>query len=102
MSNQTPEIITKYEVLFAVRTGVTILVPKIAAFDGQDKTPASFKVSPENAQDVIIQAGQRTVLLKGLKKQHLEAAVSKGFIMFYEMADDEIVRNTLCNHQKSQ
>jgi len=101
MTNQAPEIITKYEVLFAVRTGVTVMLPVVSAFDGGDKTPPSFKVSPENGQDILIETKNRSVLLKGFKKEHLNAAISKGFIMFYETKGDEIVRNTLCHYQKS-
>lgn len=102
MSNQVPEIITKYEVLFAMRTGVTVMMPKMTAFDGSDKAAASFKISPENAQDIIIHINNNPVILKGLKKDHLNAAVSMGFIMFYETKDDEIIRSTLCNYQKNQ
>jgi hypothetical protein len=100
MSNQPPETITKYEVMFTVRTGVTVMVPLVAAFDGAEKPP-SFQRSPENPQDILIQ-GKKPVVLKGMKKDHLEAAISKGFIMFYEMKNDEIIRSTLCNYQKNQ
>jgi hypothetical protein len=101
MSNQSPEIITKYEVMFAVRTGVTVMVPLVAAFDSATKAPLSFKISPENPADIVIHTDKKPVVLKGLKKNHLEAAVSRGFIMFYETKDDEIIRSTLCNYQKN-
>ena len=106
MSNQatqttpTPvtETITKYEALFAVRTGLTIMLPCVALLDG--KNPASFSVSPDNPRDIIIVAGSKKALLKGLQKEHVDASVARGFIMFYETKDDEVVRCTPCNYQK--
>ena len=102
MSQPARETITEYEVLFAVRTGVTVMVPLVAAFNCGAEAPLSFQVSPENPHDIIINANNKPVVLKGLKKQHLDAAISRGFIMFYEMKNDEIIRSTLCNYQKSQ
>jgi hypothetical protein len=98
MANQ--DIITQYEALFAVRTGLTIMLPRLAAFDGAEKTPPAFTVSPESPQDIVITGGGRKVLLKGLRKEHLEASVNRGFIMFYEMEDDDVVRSTLCHYSK--
>ena len=95
------ETIVKYEVLFAVRTGVTVLLPRVSAFDCGTEMPITFKVSPENPQDIIINASNKEVTLKGLQKNHLEAAISRGFIMFYETKGDEVVRCTPCNYQKN-
>jgi hypothetical protein len=92
-------IITKYEVLFALRTGVTIIVPKIAAFNGGTDSTIHFNISPDNAHDIIIQSGSHTLLLKGMKKNHLDAAIEQGFILFYEMEDEDIVRCTRCAYQ---
>jgi hypothetical protein len=102
MSIQAHEIITEYEVLFAARTGVTVMVPVVTAFNGSAEKPISFEISPENPRDIIINANNKPVVLKGMKKDYLDAAISRGFIMFYEMKDDEIVRSTLCNYQKKQ
>ena len=101
MTNQTPEIITKFEVLFALRTGVKVLVQKVPAFDACAEKPVTFKISPDNAGDILIDTGAKPVLLKGLNKNHLDAAISKGFIMFYEMKGEDMVRSTLCNYKKS-
>ena len=103
MPNQASQIsptetITKYEALFAVRTGLTIMLPCLALLD--EKTPVSFSVSPDNPRDIIIVAGGKKGLLKGLQKEHLEASVSRGFIMFYETKNDEVVRCTPCNYKK--
>ncbi len=100
MSNQTPEIIaSQYEVLFAIRTGVTVLLPKVAAFDNSDQAPPGFSISKDNPRDVLIKAGTRQLMLKSMKKEHLDAAVALGFIMFYETKNDDIVRSTLCRYQ---
>lgn len=101
MSNQNAETITKFEVMFAARTGVTVLVPKVAAFDGAAGVPIFFHISPDDPQDAVISAGDKAILLKGMKKEHLAAAAERGFIMFYEMQGEDIVRSTLCNHQKT-
>lgn len=104
MANQAPgtahTTITKYETLFAVRTGVTILLPLVAAFDCGQEIRVSFTISPENPRDILIQAHDKCVILKGLEKNHLDAAIAKGFIMFYETKNDEVVRCTHCNYQK--
>ncbi len=109
MSNQAPhmvsktvsETITKYEALFAIRTGLTIMLPCVAAFGAGKEISLSFTVSPDNPCDIIIEAAGKKVLLKGLRKEHLDASVSRGFIMFYETEDEEVVRCTHCNYQKS-
>ncbi len=99
MSNQAPEIITKYEVMFALRTGVTVLVQKISAFDGCEETPPRFKTSPENSQDMVFVTAKGTMVLKGMKKEHIAAAIERGFIIFYEMKGEDIIRNTTCLFQ---
>ena len=95
-----PEVIAKYEVLFAVRTGVTVLLPLVAAFNCGPEMPVHFKISPENPRDILIDAHGKPVLLKGMQKEHLDAAIARGFIMFYETKNDEVVRCTLCNYRK--
>lgn len=100
VSQEISETITKFEALFAGRTGLTVMLPRLAAFNGSDKTPPSFAPSPNDPRDIIISVGNKKILLKGLRKEHVEASVSKGFIMFYETEDDEVVRSTLCNYQK--
>ena len=104
MPNQTSktasDTIVKYEVLFAVRTGITVLLPLVSAFDCGADVPISFKISPDNPRDIVIDANHRQVVLKGLQKNHLDAALSRGFIMFYETKNDEVVRCTPCTYQK--
>ena len=101
MSNQTPEVIAKYEVLFGVRTGVTVLLPKVEAFDGETEASISFDISRENPQDMIIHTQHKPVMLKNLKKNYLDDAVTRGFIMFYETKDDAIIRSLPCRYQKT-
>lgn len=94
----TAETITKYDVLFALRTGVTVLVQRVAAFNGA-KEP-TFAPAPDDSGDVVITAGDKTVILKKFRKEHLDAAVSRGFILFYEMEDEDVVRCTHCSYKK--
>lgn len=94
----TTEAITKYEVLFAIRTGVTVLLPRVEAFTTA-KAP-TFQPAADASGDIIVTAGDETFLLKKFRKEHLDAAMQRGFILFYETEDDEVVRCTHCNYQK--
>lgn len=100
MSNQPPEIIARYEVLFAVRTGVTVLLPKNPVFDGGIESPPSFTLSPGNPRDLLITGPAGTAILKDLQKDYLDEAIERGFIMFYETKDDEVIRCTPCGYRK--
>lgn len=102
MASQGPEIIKKYDVMFAARTGVTILIPKISAFDCAVEERVLFNISPDNPGDVIITAAGKSAILKDLRKDYLDEAVERGVIMFYEMKDDEVVRCTPCNYARKQ
>lgn len=100
LKTQSPEIIVKYDVLFAVRTGVTILIPKISAFDAGLESGARFSISPENPRDIVVSSAGKAAILKDLRKDYLDEAVERGIIMFYELKDDEVVRCTPCNYLK--
>jgi hypothetical protein len=102
MPAQAPEIIKNYDVLFAVRTGLTVLIPKIAAFDCGVEIPVQFKISPDNPRDLLIMADGKTALLKDVEKNYLDEAISRGSIMFYELKDDEVVRCTPCSLQAAK
>lgn len=99
MANQSPEVVTKYEVLFALRTGLTIMFPKMKALDNEDKGECIFETIKENNQDILVKISLNSVIIKGLKESHIEASVSQGFIMLYETDGDEVVRNTVCNYK---
>ncbi len=107
MSNRTAgttsgaavETVTQYESLFALRTGLTILLPLIDDFN--DGGEICFTISPDDPHDIIIRTKGKQVLLKSLKKEHLDASVARGFIMFYETKDDEVVRCTSCRYRKN-
>lgn len=101
LSGAVSETIVEYEVLFTERAGITILVPKVAALNCGLEIPVSFKISPENPRDIIISAGDKEASLKGLQKNHLDTAITYGFIMFHEIKDNEVVRCIHCNYQKN-
>lgn len=100
MAVQPSETIAKYDVLFAVRTGVTVLMPKHPVFDGGVEVQVEFRVSPENPRDILITADGKSAVLKDLRKDYLDEAIERGVIMFYEMKDDEVVRCTPCSFRK--
>lgn len=97
---QNTEIVKNYDVMFAVRTGITVLIPKIPTLDCGTEVPVCFKVSPDNSKDLLITAAGKTAILKGFRQDYLEEAVKRGVIMFYEMKDEEVVRCTPCNYLK--
>jgi len=96
-ASNPPEVIQKYDVVFGIRTGVTILLPQNPTFDCGVEVPVRFKISPDNPRDVLITAADRSALLKDLRKDYIDEAVTRGVIMFYETKDDEVVRCTPCN-----
>jgi len=98
MSASQTEIIASYDVMFALRTGVTIMIPASKTFDCGIEVPVHFRVSPDNPRDVLIVAAEKSAVLKDLRKDYLDEAIERGIIMFYEMKDDEIVRCTPCNY----
>jgi hypothetical protein len=100
MAQQNPEIIARYDVVFAARTGVTILIPKTQTFDCGVEVPVQFRISPDNPRDVLITANGKSAVLKDLRKDYLDEAVERGVIMFYELKDDEVVRCTPCSFAK--
>jgi hypothetical protein len=101
MASDSKEIISRYDVVFAARTGVTILIDKNPTFDCGVEVPVQFRISPDNPRDVVITAANKSAILKDLRKDYLDEAVERGVIMFYEMKDDEVVRCTPCNFAKA-
>lgn len=94
------EIIAEYDALYAVRTGLTILLPKNPTFDGGIEIPVRFSLSADDPRDIVITADGRSAVLKALRKDYLDAAIERGMIMFYEMKEDEVVRCTPCCYHK--
>lgn len=102
MADQNPEIIQKYDVLFAARTGITILISRISTFDCGVEVPVVFNISPDSPRDLVISASGKSAILKDLRKDYLDEAIERGVIMFYELKDDEVVRCTPCNFAKKK
>lgn len=93
-----PVDITDYEVVFGIRTGVTVLLPKNPVFDIKNQNEIHFKAAGKNA-DVLIATSRGQIVLRNFKKDHLEESVSRGYIMLYEMEDEEVVRCTKAVHK---
>jgi hypothetical protein len=100
MSNQTPEIIAKYEVLFAVRTGITILAPKAGIFEGGVEVPVFFSIDTMRPRNLVFKAGERCAILQNLQADFLDEVITRGILMFYETKGDEVIRCTPCTLQK--
>ncbi len=84
--------ITSYEVMFSIRTGVTVMLEKQNAFDaGEDKL--AFHAT---GNDIIVKSPDGDITLCGMKENHVSEACNRGFILFYECEDDEVTRCTHC------
>ena len=89
--------IKDYEVMFTVRTGVTIMVSKVEAFNGHESDDIFFlPTEPKDNHSLTIMAGDHNLSLEGLNPDYWAEAVERGFIMFYELENDEVVRCTPC------
>lgn len=89
-----------YDVMFAARTGVTILLPK-SDFFADDSGKVFFAPSAENDADLVLFAGGGAqAVLSGLKKDYMDEILDRGFLMFYEVIEDEVVRCTAAHRQE--
>ncbi len=89
--------ITDYQVMFTIHTGVTVLIPKT---DILDKTPTgniAFQI--QSAHDILVEIENYRLIIKDLQQDYLDEAKERGFIMFYELEDEEVVRCTPCQIQ---
>lgn len=86
--------ITEYEVMFTVHTGVTVLTEKLPEFDDAGSDDIIFRVMQDTTMS--LETSDTKYLLKDLKKDYLDEARERGFIMLYELEDDEVVRCTPC------
>ncbi len=87
------EIVEKFEMLYGIRTGLTVLIAPIDTLDVPVSTRVQFR---EDKGDLLVSAGTREAVLKKVPAQHIEQANRHGVIMFYEMKDDDVVRCTPC------
>lgn len=89
-----------YDVMFAVRTGITILLPK-SDFFADESGKVFFAPDGENDSDLVLFAdGGKQAVLTGLKKDYMDEILDRGFLMFYEVIEDEVVRCTAAHRQE--
>ncbi len=87
------ETVDTYEMLYGVRTGLTVLLAPIATL----AVPVSVRVQfCQEGSDLVITADAREAVLRNVPAHHLAQAQQHGVIMFYEMKDDDVVRCTPC------
>lgn len=94
MSAET-EVISDFDVLFAARTGVTILIPKTNALSSNGRIPGFWRLD-DGSNDLAIGDEKHLAILKNVEDTVIEEALRRGFIMFYETVDEEVVRCTTC------
>ena len=90
-------VITSFDIVFALHTGVTIMMPKQAAFDKNDEAELIFTLSdPESGCVTLRTADNNSVEIQGIKVEMMREIHSRGFFMIYEMDNDDIVRCAPC------
>ncbi len=90
------EIIEKFDMLYGIRTGLTVLLAPVKTLDVPVDVRVRFSVRDGKKPDVVIAAAGREAVLKNVPPQHVEQANRHGVIMFYEMDGDDVVRCTPC------
>ena len=90
--------ITDYDVVFALHTGVTVMMPKMTAFDDCENTELAFTFDKKAENDVYIQtpAGE-SVIVADIRPDLKTEILARGFLMIYELEDDSIVRCIPCH-----
>lgn len=87
------EVIDKFEMLYGIRTGLTVLLAPVKTLD----VPVSVRVRfRPDAADLLIEADGRQAVLKNVPAHHIDQANKHGVIMFYEMDGDDVIRCTPC------
>ncbi len=87
------EIVEKYEMLYGIRTGLTVLMAPVKALDVPVSVRVEFTVE---GGDVLVTAAGQGIVLKKVPPAHIEQATRHGAMMFYEMDGDDVVRCTPC------
>ncbi len=91
------EIIDSFEMLYGVRTGLTVLLAPVRTLEVPVDVRVQFTVDGQGKkQDMIVSANGREAVLKDVPAYHVEQAMRHGVIMFYEMEGDDVVRCTPC------
>lgn len=90
------EIVEKFEMLYGLRTGLTVLLAPTKTLDVPVSVRVRFHADNVQPQDLVIEAEGRQAVLKNVPRQHIEQANQHGVIMFYEMNGDDVVRCTPC------
>ena len=90
--------ITDYDLVFALHTGVTIMMQKLPAFDASDEDDLPFTIAESPEQAVLIKAKSgETVKIKNIKPNILTEIKERGFIMIYELDGEDMARCTPCH-----
>lgn len=98
MNKEIKNIIEDYEVLFAVRAGITLMIPKTPLLD--ESTSATF-CAHAGSRDIILKASGHEAVIPNIKPEHLAEALERGSMMIYEVENDEVVRCTPAKIQKN-
>lgn len=92
-------VITEYDIVFSLHTGVTIMMQLQSAFDESAEDELPFSVSEDgdtSAVDIKAPAG-RTVTIDNIKSNMLAEIKGRGFFMIYEFDGDDMARCTPCH-----
>lgn len=90
------EIVEKFDMLYGIRTGLTVLLAPTRTLDVPVSVRVRFSVIEGKKPDLLITAEGKEAVLKAVPPQNVEQAIRHGVIMFYEMDGDDVVRCTPC------
>ena len=90
--------ITDYDIVFALHTGVTIMMQKQKAFDNCEEIDLPFTVDDtgDGAVHINLTDGQK-VTIENIKPNMLTEIQARGFFMIYELDGDDMARCTPCH-----
>lgn len=89
--------VTDYDIVFALHTGVTIMMQRQSAFDGSSDSEVPFTLSPpEDGEIHITPPAHGDLVIKNVAKNMMAEILQRGFFMVYELDGDEIARCTPC------
>lgn len=89
--------ITEYDIVFALHTGVTIMMQQQSAFDNTDDVELPFTVDEDAAAVHIDTPAGQKLSIQDIKPALVAEIKARGFFMIYELDGDDMVRCTPCS-----
>ncbi len=89
-------VVTDYDIVFALHTGVTIMMQQQKDFDNSPDGELPFTVSEADSAVHIEAASGKTVIIDNIKSNMLAEIKGRAFFMIYEFDGEDMTRCTPC------